>query len=113
MNAGLVKCVFCTCCRLHCSKSPTRRTSLQSKVLQWNRRITLKHGWNLTDVLATRRFGLLVKSLQQGFPTFLQPCTPSAFQQRSMYLFSIFTGAHAPLRFPTTIHFIMIIHWYI
>ena len=26
--------------------------------------IRLKHGWNLTDVLVTRRFALLVKSLQ-------------------------------------------------
>jgi len=58
-NVGMVKCVFCTCCSLHCSKSPTSRTSLQ-----WNRKIRLKRGWDLTDVLATRRFALLVKSLQ-------------------------------------------------
>jgi len=47
--------------------------------------------------------------LEQGFPTFLLPCTPSAFQQISTYLFSISIDAHVPLRFPITIHFIMII----
>jgi len=31
-NAGMVKCVFCTCCGLHCSKSPTRRTSQEYPV---------------------------------------------------------------------------------
>jgi len=40
-------------------------------------------------------------------------CTPSAFQQVSMYPFSLLTGVHVPLRYPMTIHFIMIIHWYI
>jgi len=49
-------------------------------------------------------------TLEQGFPTFLLPCTPSAFQQISMYPFSISIDAHVPIRFPITIHFIMIIH---
>jgi len=30
-NAGVVKCVVCMCYGLHCSKSPTCRTSLQWK----------------------------------------------------------------------------------
>jgi len=32
--------------------------------------ITLKRGCDLTDLLATCRFALLVKSLQQWFPNF-------------------------------------------
>jgi len=51
--------------------------------------------------------------LKQGFPTFPLPCTPSAFQQVSMYPFSILTDAHVPLKFPMGVHFIMIIHRYI
>jgi len=35
--------------------------------------ITLKHGCDLTDVLATRRFALLIKSLQQRCPNFFDP----------------------------------------
>jgi len=30
--------------------------------------------------------------LQQGFPTFFLPCTPSAFRQMSMYPYSISTA---------------------
>ena len=41
-NAGLVKCVFCTCDSLHCSKSPTHRTSLQSKFYSETRRSHFK-----------------------------------------------------------------------
>jgi len=52
-------------------------------------------------------------TLDQAFPTFLLPCTPSAFQQVSMYPFRVLTDVHVPLRYPMTIHFIMIIHWYI
>jgi len=32
----------------------------------------------------------------QGFPTFLLPCTPSAFRQMSMYPFSILTDKYVP-----------------
>jgi len=35
----------------------------------------------------------------QGFPTFLLPCTPSAFRQMSMYPFSISTDKHVPLQY--------------
>jgi len=34
----------------------------------------------------------------QGFPTFLWPCTPSAFRQMSMYPFSIAKDNHVPFR---------------
>jgi len=54
-------------------------------------------------------------TLEQGFPTFLLPCTPSAFRQMSMYPFSISTDkyvrlqhstdTHVPLKFPMLITF--------
>jgi len=37
-------------------------------------------------------------SLEQGFPTFFLPCTPSAFQQMSMYPYSIATDKDVPLQ---------------
>jgi len=49
-------------------------------------------------------------SARPGFPTFLLPCTPSAYRQMSMYTFGILTDVHVPLRYPMTIHFIMIFH---
>jgi len=58
---------------------------------------------------------ILVSSLRptnplvQGFPTFPLQCTPSEFQQISMYPFSILTDEHVPLKFPMTKHFIIII----
>jgi len=55
---------------------------------------------------STRSIGIL----DHGFPTFVLPCTPSAFQQVSMYPFSILTDVHVPLRYPVTIHFIMVIY---
>ena len=36
--------------------------------------------------------------LNQGFPTFILPCTPSAFRQVSMYPFSISTDKYVPLQ---------------
>jgi len=46
----------------------------------------------------------------QGFPTFFLPCTPSAFQQISMYPFSILTDEHEPLKSRMQKYFIMIVH---
>jgi len=37
-------------------------------------------------------------SAEQGFQTFLLPCTPSAFPQMSMYPFSIPIDEHVPLQ---------------
>ena len=50
--------------------------------------------------------------LDQGFPTFLWPCTPSAFWNISMYPFSISTDEYVPLKFLMTKYFIMINHRY-
>jgi len=36
--------------------------------------------------------------LKQGFPTFVLPCTPSAFRQMSMYPYSISTDKDVPLQ---------------
>jgi len=36
--------------------------------------------------------------LDQGFPTFFLPCTPSAFRQMSMYPYSISTDQDVPLQ---------------
>jgi len=36
--------------------------------------------------------------LDQGCPTFLLPCTPSAFRKMSMYPFSISTGKYVPIQ---------------
>jgi len=47
--------------------------------------------------------------LDQEFPAFLLPYTPSAFQQLSMYPFKISTDEHVPLKFLITKYFIMII----
>jgi len=35
----------------------------------------------------------------QGFPTFLWPCTPSAFWRISMYPFSVSKDKHVPLQY--------------
>jgi len=51
--------------------------------------------------------------LTQGFPTFLLPCSPSAFQKISMYPFSDLTDEHLPLKFLMTKYFIMLVHRYI
>ena len=40
--------------------------------------------------------------IDQGFPTFLWPCTPLAFRQSSMYPFCISTDEHVPLKFLMT-----------
>jgi len=37
-------------------------------------------------------------ALEQGLPTFLLPCTPSAFRKMSMYPFSILTDKYVPLQ---------------
>jgi len=44
-------------------------------------------------LLLKQKFDLL----DQGFPTFLLPCTPSAFRQRRMYPFNILKDKHVPL----------------
>jgi len=44
------------------------------------------------------RLQLLYVVLKQGFPTFLVPCTPSAFRQRCMHPFNISTDKHVPLQ---------------
>jgi len=44
----------------------------------------------------------LQQCLNQGFPTFLLPCTPTAFQQISMYPFRISKDEHVPLKFLMT-----------
>jgi len=49
-------------------------------------------------------------TLVQGFPTFLLPCTPSAFQQISMYPLA---DEYVPLKIFMTKYVIMIIHRYI
>jgi len=51
-----------------------------------------------------------VITLGQGLPTFCLPCTPSAFQQISMYPFSISTDEHVPLKSRKTKYFIITIH---
>jgi len=61
--------------------------------------------------------------LNQGFPTFFLPCTPSAFRQMSMYPWSISTDKDVPFIFLTDEHealklimtkyFVMIFHRYI
>jgi len=43
-------------------------------------------------------YDLFTNSLAQGFPTFLLPCTPSAFRQMSMYPFRILTDKYVPLQ---------------
>jgi len=52
------------------------------------------------------------EGLDQGFPTFLLPRTPTAFQQMNMYPFRIWNDEHASLKFLMTKYF-MIIRGYI
>ena len=64
-----------------------------------------------------------LKALEQGFPTFFLPCTPSASRQMSMYPYSISTDKDVPFRILTdervplkllmTKYFLMIFHRYI
>jgi len=43
-----------------------------------------------------RRTPYFMNPLQQGFPTFLWPCTPLAFRQMSTYPFRISKDKHVP-----------------
>jgi len=47
-------------------------------------------------------------TLNQGFPTFLLPRTPTAFQQVSVYPFRISNDEHVPLKFLMTKYFMII-----
>jgi len=52
-------------------------------------------------------------TIEQRYPIFLLPRTPSEFRQMSMYSYSISTDEHVPLKFFITQYFIMIIHRYV
>jgi len=64
------------------------------------RTVVLKWGASLSPGGVKKFLGgrELFLALQQGFPTFFLPCTPSAFRQMSMYLYSISTDKDVPLQ---------------
>jgi len=56
---------------------------------------------SLANVITLGLQGVIIfmlHALAQGFPTFLLPCTPSAFRKISMYPFSISTDKYVPFQ---------------
>jgi len=49
------------------------------------------------NIFLCRYYSNVFNGLTQGFPTFLLPCTPSAFRQMNMYPFSISPDKHVAL----------------